>query len=67
MKITEKLPRCPDKHKDCFAYCRGGCRCLSDTNFGDRACPFFKIRYACNPLMIEAEILAYGYVHGGGH
>ena len=28
--------------KGCFAYLEGHCQCLSDTDFGGRACPFFK-------------------------
>ena len=28
--------------KGCFSYEDGHCQCLSDTDFGGRACPFFK-------------------------
>ena len=28
--------------KGCFSYQEGRCQCLSDTDFGGRACPFFK-------------------------
>ena len=28
--------------KGCFSYLEGHCQCLSDTDFGGRACPFFK-------------------------
>ncbi|MBR1477375.1 MAG: hypothetical protein IJ608_05370 [Lachnospiraceae bacterium] len=28
--------------RGCFSYIDGHCGCLSDTDFGGRACPFFK-------------------------
>ncbi len=33
---------CRQRSKSCFAYSNGACCCLQDTNFGGRACPFYK-------------------------
>ncbi len=33
---------CANRKEDCFAYAYGRCRVLSDGNFGDRECPFYK-------------------------
>lgn len=41
MKVNGNAP-CRDEKEDCFAYVIGGCRCLSDTNFNGRKCPFYK-------------------------
>lgn len=37
-----KLKLCKQRKEDCFAYFCGRCKALSDTNFKDRACPFYK-------------------------
>lgn len=34
-------PRCTHT-PGCFACTNGSCRILKDTNFGDKACPFYK-------------------------
>lgn len=34
-------PRCAHA-PGCFACTNGSCRILKDTNFGDKACPFYK-------------------------
>lgn len=34
--------RCFEDKSDCFALGGGRCRILNDTDFGDRACPFYK-------------------------
>lgn len=39
--MSKSFPRCNHK-PGCFAYKDGICRILKDTDFGDRACPFFK-------------------------
>ena len=43
MKNADKYPECPFEHHDCFALIRNHqCWCLSDTDFGNRDCPFYK-------------------------
>lgn len=39
------LARCQGKRDDCFAYIKGGqCRCLRNTDFNGKLCPFYKTR-----------------------
>lgn len=42
--MKESYKKCKDRHEDCFAYKRGLCILLTDTNFGKRSCPFYKPR-----------------------
>ena len=34
--------KCQQNEVNCFAYTGRGCMALTDTNFGDRPCPFYK-------------------------
>ncbi len=37
------IKKCPEGRIDCFAInANGECICLTDTDFGNRECPFFK-------------------------
>ena len=42
--MSQTIPRCRDpKGALCFAYMKGRCKCLTDTNFKKtNSCPFFK-------------------------
>jgi len=41
--MRKAYPKCLQERYDCFAIIGGGrCDCLLDTDFGDRACPFYK-------------------------
>lgn len=43
MHKAPKSTRCKDSRKDCFAITQeGNCKALSDTDFGNRQCPFYK-------------------------
>ena len=37
-----RLPECRFERDDCHAYKDGCCQALSDTDFGDRDCPFYR-------------------------
>ncbi len=39
--IVTVNPAC-NHHKDCFAYSRGHCTILNNTDFGDKDCAFYK-------------------------
>ena len=39
---TSRLPECRFERDDCHAYKDGCCQALSDTDFGDRDCPFYR-------------------------
>ncbi len=41
-KETFKAETCACKVSDCFACKDGGCAALTDNDFGERSCPFFK-------------------------
>ena len=45
MKKTRTIPKpkC-DLHKDCFALEDKKCTCLIDVDFGERDCPFYKLK-----------------------
>ena len=39
------LARCQGNREECFAYVKGGqCRCLRNTDFNGKPCPFYKTR-----------------------
>lgn len=38
----DRFEKCLQHETDCFAYWQGECRALTDTDFKDRPCPFFK-------------------------
>lgn len=41
--MRKAYPKCLQERYDCFSIIGGGrCDCLLDTDFGDRACPFYK-------------------------
>ena len=41
--MARNVTPCPTcKEKTCFANEKGTCICLTDSNFGDRKCPFYK-------------------------
>ena len=58
-----KMARCDNK--ECFAYADGRCRSLSNNNFGNRACSFFKNKKDQNWGSLMADCRAYGDSHGG--
>ena len=62
--IARKTPKCPERLFDCFAYKKGFCRCLSNTDFGGRSCPFFQNAMEISYGLIEAEIEQYRQIHG---
>jgi hypothetical protein len=43
MLMIDKSVIC-EEHTDCFANSHGKCICLSDNDFGDKDCPFYKNR-----------------------
>ncbi len=56
------MARC--KEKDCFANSKGGCRCLSDNNFGGRHCPFRRTDITWEDQVYDCEEYA-GKKKGG--
>lgn len=44
--MSQTISHCCDpKGTECFAYMKGRCKCLTDTNFKNtNHCPFFKTR-----------------------
>ena len=40
----EILRRCKNGEVNCFAFTGRGCTALTDTDFGDKGCPFYKSR-----------------------
>ena len=40
----EELRKCKQGKRYCFAFTTRGCLALSNTDFGDKPCPFYKTR-----------------------
>ena len=58
------MPKC-DMHTDCFALSDGRCVCLSENDFGEKDCPFYKPGDESTREQIEADIKLYGLTHAG--
>ena len=54
-----------ETHRDCFANKDGQCVSLSDNNFGERDCPFFKHKSEVDLKKVAKECKAYAQAHGG--
>lgn len=57
-------PKC-EAHEDCFANKKGQCVCLSENDFGERDCPFYKPRSEVDMKKVHEECKAYAQAHGG--
>lgn len=42
--MYKKCPNCVKQHTDCFAHSEGRCGVLSNTDFKDKDCPFYKTK-----------------------
>lgn len=52
------IPKCNMFAYDCHAYHNGHCKCLKDTNFGSKPCPFYKTE---DQNDYECELIAHGW------
>lgn len=44
MRKKNNMKKCIQKKSDCFAYKKGDCMALIDTDFGNRECVFYKTK-----------------------
>ncbi len=54
-----------DEHSDCFANKNGKCVCLTDTDFKDKKCPFYKPESEISLKQIAAECKDYALLYEG--
>jgi len=50
-KYDRQLVICKQERTACFAYLSGKCKVLEDTEFGKKACPFYK-----TPAMVNLQL-----------
>ena len=63
-KTSKAFPVC-DMHRNCFANKEGHCVCLSDNDFGNKDCPFYKPDTVTTMDEIRVACKAYAETHSG--